>query len=74
MSNVVDLPVVTTLDLRPEKVLKAALEANLDSCVIIGYSEDGNEYFVSSIADGADVNWLLDRAKHKLMASCQDEV
>lgn len=66
MTNVVVLPVVTKLDLPPDRLLEAAL-GQLDSVVIIGYDKDGNEYFASSCADGGDVLWLLERSKLKLL-------
>ena len=66
MSNVIDLPVITTLDLDPERVLSKALEAKLTSVVILGTS-DGGEFFSSSVSDGADVIWMLERAKFKLL-------
>lgn len=35
----------------------------------IGYDADGAEYFASSIADGADVLWLLERLKQQLLTT-----
>lgn len=64
--NVVVLPVVTTLDLPPDRILEAALE-KLESVVIMGYDKDGNEYFASSFADGGDVLWIMERSKLKLL-------
>lgn len=68
MGDVVDLNVVTRLDIDPIKVIDGAAKYNLKSVVILGYTEARDEYFASSIADGADVVWLLERSKHKLMA------
>ena len=34
---------------------------------MIGYDAEGDEYFAASVADDADVVWLLERAKHKLI-------
>jgi hypothetical protein len=65
--NVVILPVVTTLDLPPERMLNAALERGLKEVVIIGYDLEGEEYFASSVSDGGDVVWHLERAKLKLL-------
>lgn len=65
--NVVVLNVVTRLDIPAERVLRAALEAGLDKVVVCGYDAEGNEYFASSIADGADTKWLLDRHALKLL-------
>jgi hypothetical protein len=68
MSNVVNLSTITTLDIPPERVLNAALEADLSEVVIMGRDRDGNEYFASSIADGGDVVWLAERIKLKLIS------
>lgn len=37
--------------------------------VVLGYDPAGEEYFASSIADGADVIWLLERLKLKLLTT-----
>lgn len=65
--NVIVLDVVTRLDIPAERVLKAALEHGLESVVICGHDKDGNEYFASSLADGADALWILERCKKKLL-------
>ena len=57
---------VTILDLDPNLLLEEA-KGKLEGVVIIGFMADGTEYFASSVADGADVIWHLERAKHKLM-------
>ena len=66
-NNVVILPVVTRLNIPPDRVLNDALAAGLDGAVVIGQREDGSYYFSSSIADGGDVLWLLEWAKVALM-------
>lgn len=66
MSNVVRFTGITNLDLDPNLVLQEAID-ELDGVVILGYDKDGDEYFASSIADGGEVNWILDRAKAKLI-------
>ena len=66
-NNVVILPVVTRLDVPAERVLNAALAADLDGVVVIGKQKDGGYYFSSSVADGGDVLWLLEWAKLALM-------
>lgn len=72
MAKVVDLPVITTLDLNPERVLAGAMEERLKGVVVIGFTEDGQEYFASSYADGGDVIWHLRRAEHRLMQAVDD--
>jgi hypothetical protein len=67
MADVHVLGVVTKLDLPAERILAGALAAELDSAVVIGW--DGSDlYFASSIANGAEVLWLLEEAKIQLMA------
>jgi len=72
MSNVVELDVVTSLDIPAERVLRKAIDADLAGVVIVGYASNGDYYFASSIADGADVNWLLDQCKRQLLAEPSD--
>lgn len=66
MGEVVNLGCVTRLDLPPDRILESAID-KLESVVIIGYDKDGQEYFASSIADGAEVVWLMERSKKKLL-------
>lgn len=65
--NVVDLDVVSTLDIPPSKILAKAAGAGLTDVVVIGWDKDGKLYFASSGADAGDVNWLLDNAKLELL-------
>lgn len=58
---------ITTLDLPPERVLKDALEQDLQGVVVLGYRKDGSELFCSSYADGGTVVWMMERAKRKLL-------
>jgi hypothetical protein len=59
--NIVELGCITRLDLPPEKILRRAIDADLESVVIVGYDRDGREYFASSIADGAQIIYHLQR-------------
>jgi len=65
-NNVVPFTGVTRLDLPADQVLDRAV-GKLKSVVIVGELEDGSEYFASSIADGPDVLWALERAKLRLL-------
>lgn len=65
--NVVVLNVITTLDVPPERILKGALHRKVKQLVILGYDEDGDEFFASSIADAGSVMWLMERMKKKLL-------
>lgn len=70
MSNVIDLPVITRLDLSPERILEAA-KGKLDIAIIIGVDKEGDFYFSSTKADGGEVGWWLDMAKRKLFEVCE---
>lgn len=67
MSDVVEFTGITRLDLPPERILNRAIEAGMTEVVVCGFDADGKEYFVSSLADGGDALWHLERAKHRLM-------
>lgn len=71
MSNVTRFTGITRLDLEPDILLKEAI-GELASCIILGYKKDGEEFFASSLADGGNVVWHLERAKHKLMQVCDE--
>jgi hypothetical protein len=65
--NVVILPVNTTLDIPTERVLNAALEANLDQCILIGRDQEGKLYFAASYGKCKDVLWDLEQLKYCLL-------
>lgn len=71
MSNVRIFTGITPFDMPPDQMLEAAIGA-LDSVIIIGYAKDGEEFFSSSLADGGDVLWLLERTKSKLLSIPED--
>lgn len=64
-AEVVTLNLVTRLDVPADRVLEGAL-GKLDGAVVIGWAKDGELYAASSIADGADVLWLLEMLKLRL--------
>jgi len=70
MDNIIELPVITRLNLPPERVLKNALKEGMEDVVVIGYDSEGEFYFASSKADGGDVMWLLELAKKHLLEAC----
>lgn len=72
-SNVVELPVLTRLNIPAERVLNTALERNLDSVIILGYDKEGGEYMSSSMASGPEIIWLMERLKHILISGELDD-
>ncbi len=65
-NNVVILPCVTRLDLPADRILEGLI-GELDKVIVIGYDHDGEEYFASSMADGGDTLWLIERFKQALL-------
>lgn len=66
MSKIIPFSGVTSLDLPPDQVLEQATD-HLESVIVIGYTKEGEEYFCSSLADGGEVLWLLERFKKQLL-------
>lgn len=60
---------ITRHDLPVEQILDAAGAAGLRVAVVLGYDANGKEYFASTVADGADVVWLLERCKLQLLTT-----
>jgi hypothetical protein len=65
--SVVEFPGTTLLDIPAERVLKGALERGLASVVIAGRTEDGEEFFASSLADGGHTLWMIERLKQTIL-------
>jgi hypothetical protein len=66
MSNVIDLPVITKLDINPDKVLQKAI-GEVKEVIIIGYDNNDEFYFGSSKSGVSELNLLLDIAKKRLL-------
>lgn len=64
--NVHILRNVTRINIPIERVLNEAKEV-VDEGIVIGWDKDGEFYFSSSYADGGEVLWLIEKAKHMLM-------
>lgn len=69
-NNIIPLNNITYLDIPIERVLDGA-KNELDEAIVIGWDKSGEVYFASSISDGAEVNWLLDKAKLALLGEPQ---
>jgi hypothetical protein len=57
--NVIYLSGATTEDIPPERVIEAALDANLSVAIVIGRRADGSIYFASSTGDVREAHWLV---------------
>jgi hypothetical protein len=70
MGDVIEFPEGTLGDVPVEGVLEGG--KLLQMVCIMGYDNDGNEYFASSSGEIQEINWLLDRYK-KFLQEVQDE-
>ena len=64
---------ITRLDLSPEAMLEQAKEWATGGVIVIGYDEDGDLQFASSMADGGEVLWYLEQAKLALLTIGEDD-
>ncbi len=69
--NVIPLGNITSLDLPTDRVLDAVKGDCSDGVVVVGFDNDGQLYFASSIADGGSVLWLLEQAKLALLGETE---
>ncbi|EFL88299.1 hypothetical protein R2A130_3466 [Ahrensia sp. R2A130] len=58
---------VTSLDIPTDRVLENAKGTCSDGVVVMGFDDDGVLYFASSIADGGEVLWLMEKCKAALL-------
>jgi hypothetical protein len=65
--NVITLSMPTTLDIPPERVIKAALEADLDMVLIIGWTEDGKMYASCSTGNMPETLFLIEKFKQEIL-------
>ena len=74
-ANIQPLSVVTSHDISPTSVLADAHNAKLEIVVVVGFTEDGEEFFASSCADAAEGMYHLQRGIYKLnkMVDGEDE-
>lgn len=66
IENVLPFVGVTRVDSEADNVLRHAI-GELDTVVIVGYDKEGNEFYASNVADGANALWHLQRGIHCLM-------
>lgn len=65
--NIREFPGTTRLTTPVPKILAAAAGKKLTDVIVIGWTDEGDFYFASSDANGAEVNWMLDIAKRELI-------
>ena len=71
VDNVTDIGLVNKVDVPADKALKSCLGKLKNGVVVMGYTEDGGEYYVTTISNPARALWLAERFK---LLSLADEV
>lgn len=66
-ADVIIWPHPTKLPIPAERVAQGALEADLESIFVLGFTKAGGVYLASNKADGGEVLWLMEIAKARLM-------
>ena len=60
--EVIDFPGYTTLDSEPDMVLEKA-KGQLNTALVLGWTDDDEIYFAGSTSNSADIVYLLEFAK-----------
>ena len=50
-------------------MLEAAVRQDLENVIIIGWDKDGEMFFSSSMGDGPECLWLIEKAKMALLTA-----
>ena len=66
MSNVTMLADHAAIPLTTEQVLERAASANLAGVIVLGVTDDGTMFVETSIDDGPDAVWLIEKYKHRI--------
>ena len=66
-AQIIPLGCITKLNQNPDLVLEWAKGQFAGGVVLIGFDENGDLSFYSSIADGGSVMWALEMAKKALL-------
>ncbi len=58
---------ISILDIPPEKVLQAAIDAGVTEVVIVGTDNDGKQYIAASMASAPVIAWHLELARLRIV-------
>lgn len=65
-NNVIPIGGITRLDLPADQILENN-KGQFKSVALVGWDHDGELRFCSSIADGGDLLWILEKTKKHLL-------
>jgi len=72
MADIIQFDGTTRLDIPADKILQAAI-GKMEKVLIAGIDKDGEEYFASSMADGGDCLWYIERFKKQLLQGDEEQ-
>jgi hypothetical protein len=73
MGEVIRPDFVTKLDVPIDDVINGAKETKFESIIVIGWTEDEGHYFASSTGDAAEMLFILELAKKRVIDEVTNE-
>lgn len=75
--NIIEFPNIygsyeTTGEIPPERVLQGIEDNNLTTVVVLGSTEEGEEYFASSTGHAPTILWMIKRLEKILLETPDD--
>lgn len=67
--NIAMFPGITPNDYDANIMLEAATRADLENVIILGWKKDGSMFFSSSMGDGPECLWLIEKTKAALLTA-----
>ena len=64
--NVIPIGGIEFQDVEPDLILENS-KGEFEAVVVLGFDREGNTCYLSSINDGADILWLLEKCKKFLL-------
>ena len=68
-AKIITLDCLSRHDLSADRVLRGAIDADLEGVVHMGYDKEGEHYFASSYGGGGTCLWLLEKLKAQLLSA-----
>ena len=65
--NVVQFKGLTKVKIPPAELLEKAKDWEMDTCVVLGWTEDGELKFGGSFSNVAEIYYMLSVARHEMM-------
>jgi hypothetical protein len=62
------VPPTSRFDAKCDEILQDAIDRGMQDVIVVGYTKSGEFYAASNTADGAEVVYLLELLKHKLLS------